>query len=141
VSDRDVDDVRASLAAIVKAAQGLAADAEDLHAVAYDRQARDHVKVAGGDGAGIEDIGDPQARKLWRRLVKHTENLETSTVALAKATAGLLSAGPSAPPTRGSKVAPGEFARALRHQRERQAAGEYTPRRTETQPRYPGGKT
>lgn len=137
----EVQVLRARLATIEKAARGLAAQAEDLHALAYDRPARDEVKVAGGITAELDTIGDQRARQLWRRLEKDVQAVELLVVALKQAVGNRLSEGPSPPATRGSKLSPGEFARALVSQRQRQDAGEYTPHRTEDQPKYPGGRT
>jgi hypothetical protein len=139
---RDVALLRARLAAIVKAADRLSADAEDLHAIAYDKPAGDDVKVAGGHphSAYLDTVGNQRARNLWRRLDTEIHALELHLVELKQATGNLLSEGASPPATRGSKLKPGELARLLGGQRRRQAAGEYTPHRTEAQPKYPGGR-
>ncbi|MGH3476013.1 MAG: hypothetical protein ACRDQD_04160 [Nocardioidaceae bacterium] len=141
MAPREVEALRASLAAIVAAATSLARQMEDLHALAYDRQARDEVKVAGGSGGGVDTVGDGRARDLWRRLERDVPALEVGLVALDQAAGNLLSEGPSPAQTRGSLIAPGEFARAVGRQRERAERSEYVPYRTEDQPKYPGGKS
>ncbi|MGH9281641.1 MAG: hypothetical protein ACRD0S_01755 [Acidimicrobiales bacterium] len=140
MAPREVDVLRARLEAIAGAAAALAAQIEDLHVVAYERQARDEVKVAGSAGGGIDTVGDQRARSLWRRLDVELQAIEIGLVGLERAAGNLLCEGPSALQTRGSMVSPGEFARAVLKQRERRESGDYTPHRTEDQPNYPGAK-
>jgi hypothetical protein len=142
MAPRDVVALRARLTGIVDAARSLAANAEDLHVLAYDQPAGDEVKVAGGVPTSVylDTVGNHQARRLWRCLEDELEVVETGLVALRHAVANLLSAGASAPVTRGSSLRPGELPRLLRRKAQRRAAGEYTPERTEAQPKYPGPK-
>lgn len=139
MAPRDVDALRARLAAVIRASRALSAQLEDLHAYAFDRRAGGEAKVAGGD---TDDdplgAGNPRARMLWERLETKIREADLLLVGLSQATANLLSAGPSAEATRGSLIRKAELKSAVRRQRRREADGEYTPRRMIEQPPYPG---
>lgn len=137
MSARDVEILRARLQAIARAALRLAGELEDLHEVAYTPAVAGHDKVSGGGVSGLETVGDPRARALWRRL-DELRDLELAIVTLEQAVGNLLASGPSPEPTRGSLIPKREFRAALRRQRQRDARGEYTPRRNVDQPPYPG---
>lgn len=142
MAHRDVDLVRARLAAIGRHAERLALQAEDLHWVAYERPAGGEAGGASGKFKSVylDTVGNQRARLVWRHLVDELAHFEITLVALAQAAGNLLSEGASPPKTRGSLIGAADFARAVHHQRRRRDAGEYTPHRTEDQPRYPGGR-
>lgn len=138
---REVTLLAVRLDAMARASLALALQLEDLHALAYDKATRDSEKVAtGGERpAGVENVGDERARDVWRRLGR-IPFLEKELLALERAAGNLLSEGASPSATRGSLISRGELSLALRRQRQRQRLGEYTPKRNEDQPDYPGGR-
>jgi hypothetical protein len=137
---RDVDQLRWQLTAVADAAGRLCGHLEDLFSLAWERHVGDYEHVSGGsDHPGVETVGDQRARTLWARLCATAVDLDT-LVSLERAVANYFSAGPSPDPTRGAIISKGEFVEAQRRQRDRQAAGLYTPTRIEDQPGWGGGR-
>jgi hypothetical protein len=140
MAPRDVERLRGQLTGGAEAAARLAAHAEDLFGLAWERHVGDHEHVNGGaDHPGVETVGDQRARTLWHRLVAAAADLDT-LVPLERAIANYFSAGPSPDPTRGAIISKGEFVAAQRRQRRRVADGLYTPVRIEDQPGWAGGR-
>jgi hypothetical protein len=138
VTAPDVERRRWQLTLGSEAAARLCVHVRDLHSQAWERHVGDYEHVNGGaDHPGVETVGDQRARTLWNRLCATAVDLDT-LVPLERAVANYFSAGPSPDPTRGSIISKGEFAAAVRHQRQRAADGLYTPARTEGQPGWGG---
>jgi hypothetical protein len=135
---RDVERLRWQLTMGSEAAARLCSHLEDLHSLAWEKHIGDFEHVAGGaDHPGVETVGDLRARTLWSRLCATATDLDT-LIPLERAIANYFTLGPSPDPSRGAIVSKGEFGAAQRHQRQRAAAGEYTPTRIEDQPGYGG---
>lgn len=139
-SPRDVERLRWQLTLGGEAATRLCQHLEDLHSLAWEKHVGDFEHVNGGaEHPGVETVGDQQARTLWARLCATAIDLDT-LVPLERAIANYFTAGPSPEPSRGAIVSKGEFGAAVRAQRRRTAAGEYTPVRIEQQPDYGGAR-
>jgi hypothetical protein len=140
MTPRDVDRVRWQLTAGAEVAARLCAHLEDLHDQAFLSQVGDR---EGSSNAwpppGVENVGDVRARTLWARLCATAVDLDT-LAPLERSILNYFAGGPSPDPSRGAIISKGEFAGAQRHQRQRAAAGEYTPTRIEDQPGYGGGR-
>lgn len=139
MAPRDVEVLRARLAAVVAAARTLSNHLEDLHVYAYDRPAGGETKVAGGDSADDPLGGGNQtARALWHGLEAKLKDTEVVVVGLSRAVGNLLSAGPGPEDMRGTHISKAEYKRRTKGQARRAANGDYTPRRLLDQPPYPG---
>jgi len=123
-----------------EAAARLANHLEDLHGEAFLRHVGDHERVdSGGGHPGLDGVGDPRARRLWRRIVAAGVTLEAMPV-LERAILNLFMAGPGADAGdyRGTLIAKSEYVQRIRNQRKQAAAGEHVPPRLVDQPPYPG---
>lgn len=140
MTPRDVERLRWQLTAGAEAAARLCAHLEDLHSLAWEKHVGDFEHVNGGaEHPGVEMVGDQRARTLWHRLVATAIDLDT-LLPLERAIANYFTLGVSPDPTRGAIISKGEFGASQRHQRQRAAAGEYTPVRIEDQPGYGGSR-
>jgi hypothetical protein len=137
VTARDVTQVRYQLTLGAEAATRLCAHLDDLHSMAFLQAVTDHEHVSGSQypPPGVETVGDLRARTLWNRLVASAVDLDT-LAPLERSIGNYFAVGPSPEPSRGALIRKGEFIDALRAQRRRHAAGEYTPTRIEDQPGY-----
>lgn len=137
----DVDRVRWQLTVGSEAAARLCVHLEDLHDQAFLRQVSAPYETSGNawPPPGVENVGSDRARTLWARLCATAVDLDT-LAPLERSILNYFSAGPSPEPTRGAIISKGEFGAAQRHQRDRNAAGEYTPARIEEQPGWGGGR-
>lgn len=145
MSDHDLNELRRGLQTIPTLAALTLQRLEDLHTLAYDRHVGER-----GEGRStrqqwyLDDIGERQAKDLWRRALKTTHNtiVELSAVCIAIDT--LLNAGELPDNTmRGTTLgdaetsATAELANLLKRQRARNERGDYTPNREWFQPQVP----
>jgi len=138
---RDVDALVHQLRTAARAADRLAAHLADLHSLAFEKHVAGVERTSGAawPPPGVDDVGDPKARALWRRLDAGQHHL-VEVVAISQDTLNYLSAGPGAAWTRGSLMDRADLARQLKQQRARAGRGEHVPVRLVDQPGYPGGK-
>ena len=136
---RDIEELVHQLQAAGRAAERLHPHLVDLHGLAFERHVAGLERTSGTawPPPGVEDVGNPAARALWRRVVAARPHLE-ALVTLGQDAMNFLSAGPSPAPTRGSTVSKGEHVGRLRNQRKQAASGEHIPPRLVDQPPYPG---
>jgi hypothetical protein len=141
VTPRDVERLRWQLTLGGEAAARLCRHLDDLHTLAFDKHVAGLERTSGTawPPPGVEHVGHEQARDLWRQLCATATSLD-SLLPLERAIANYFTAGPSPEPSRGAIISKGEFGAAQRHQRQRAAAGDYTPCRIEDQPGYGGGR-
>ena len=137
---RDVDALVHQLRATARAADRLAAHLADLHSLAFEKHVAGVERTSGAawPPPGVDDVGDPKARALWRRLVAGQHHL-VAVVAFSQDVLNFLSAGSWPEATRGG-IGKAELARQLKLQRARAGRGEHVPVRLVDQPPYPGGK-
>jgi hypothetical protein len=136
---RDVAELVHQLGSAARAADKVATHLVDLHGLAFEKHVAGLERTSGTawPPPGVEDVGDPQARALWRQVLAAQHHL-AAIVALGSDTMNFLSAGPSPVPTRGSLNSKGEHVGRLRNQRKQAEAGAHIPPRLVDQPAYPG---
>lgn len=137
---RDVQDLQHRLDSIVRQAQLLRSQIPDLHSMAYEAPVGDDPKVTESKRFGyyLDDVGDAFARKVLTRLSEIVRQADDVLTGFSATVGNMMSVGQTPEHTRGSLVSSADLAKQIQRQRQREACGEYTPRRMIPQPRYPG---
>jgi len=126
------DDLRHDLTRLAAAAHLVASQLADLQALAYDAAVNDRPRVSGGEVIDLHVVGDDRARTALAAIdAKTGPLLEHLTNAIR-----LLHAGTDEPaPRTRRQVTKAEHIDALQAQERRRRRGEYTPTRTQPQPK------
>lgn len=134
MSSRDLAETLTRLERVAQVAATLLAHARDLHDYAYEKASRGLEPVAaGGPPSGVETVGNPEARELWRELVREAAAADEGLGDVKVAALNLLSAGPPMPgPSRGSTLRPEELEALVAR-----AAARGGPARLVEQPAHP----
>jgi hypothetical protein len=138
---REVEQLRAAVERLSRSAGWLARQAEDLWSMGWEPAVIEVEKVAGGEIDRAPRAGDERARRLFKRALERVLRAEADMVGLERMTTALFVAStPSPEATWGSRVSNADFNAALKRQRRRAEAGEYTPVKLASQPLHPGRK-
>jgi hypothetical protein len=126
------DELRFDLTRLAAAAHMVASQLADLEALAYDAAVTDRPRVSGGEVVDLHVVGDERARTALAGIESKTgpllEHLDNAIALLHSGTDDPI------PRTR-RQISKGEHVDALRAQERRRRRGEYTPTRTQAQPK------
>lgn len=138
-AQNDVTLLQRRIDTLTRAAARIRQHAGDLHTLGYDKSVTDAEKVNGGQADWSPKGGNPRARRLFERIFAEVASIEAELVGLDRTMIAIFTARSERPdPTRGSTISVAEHDRLRAKQRERRAAGEYTPANLEPQPPHPG---
>jgi hypothetical protein len=137
----DVATLHERLDIIIRTARHIRQHAGDLHSLAWEPHVGDTEKVRKTKTDYVPRVADeaPRARKVLSRIEAEVASIQGELTGLDRAMLRVFTARAERPdPTRGSTIRVEEFDDLQANQRNRRAAGEYTPNLLESQPDHPG---